>query len=347
MRATPGRSLRELNSFGLEAQSASLVELQDAGALAGLEFDPHTDLLLGGGSNLLLVGDVPGRVLLNRLSGRRLVQQDAKTAVVEAAGGENWHALVRWCLAQGLSGLENLSLIPGSVGAAPLQNIGAYGVELAGRLESLTAWDFQAQAFRDFASPECGFAYRDSRFKSADRDRFLVCAVRLRLDRQFTPHLEYAGLREALAATGHAAAPTAMQVSDAVVRLRQAKLPDPAQLGNAGSFFKNPVLPEAQAQSLAVAFPKLPGWSAPNDQRKLSAAWMLEHLGWKGHRLGDAGFAPGHALVLVNHGNATGAQLLELAARAAASVHEAFGLWLEPEPRIVGASWQHPLPHGH
>lgn len=344
MSPLPGISLKGLNTFGVDAHAERLLSLDDATRLADLAFDPDSDLLLGGGSNVLLVGDVPGRVLLNRLRGRRLLGMDRASALVEAAGGENWHELVLWCLGQGLSGLENLSLIPGSAGAAPMQNIGAYGVELSDRLDSLTAWDFHQRAFCDLSRQDCEFAYRDSRFRSRDRDRYLICAIRLRLDRVFSPILDFAGLREELEAAGVAGAPTATQVAQAVMRIRRRKLPDPARIGNAGSFFKNPVVTQAQATRLCAAFPQLPAWTTRYGRRKLGAGWMLQHCGWKGHREGDAGFAPGHALVLVNHGQASGRALLDLAARAAQSVHNAFGLWLEPEPRIVGARWPHPLP---
>jgi UDP-N-acetylmuramate dehydrogenase len=332
-------SLRGLNTFGVAASASALLELDRVEQLAGLEFDPASDLLLGGGSNLLLAGDIPGRALRVSLRGRRVLEDDGRSALLEAGAGEPWHELVRWCLGQGLSGIENLSLIPGLAGAAPFQNIGAYGVEIADCLESLSAWEYTMHSLVEFSNDECAFAYRDSHFKSVAPDRYLVTAIRLRLDRGFRPRLDYAGLREELQGVDR---PTALQVSDAVVRIRQSKLPDPQVLGNAGSFFKNPQLAEHQASELLTAFPRLPAWASGAGSRKLSAAWMLEHCGWKGRRAGAAGFAPGHALVLVNHGQASGQQLLELAAAAAESVHQRFGLWLEPEPRIVGAPWPHP-----
>jgi len=334
-------TLTAFNTFGVGAHAAEVIELETPEEYPGLAFDPARDLLLGGGSNVLLVGDIDGRACLNRLPGRSIVHEDADSAIVEAAAGENWHEFVRWTLGEGLSGLENLSLIPGSVGAAPMQNIGAYGVEIAERLVTVTTWDIQQSSFREFSGAACQFAYRDSRFKSAERDRHLICGVRLRLDRRFEPRLDYAGLWEELDGQD---APSALQVSDAVIRLRRRKLPDPARLGNAGSFFKNPVVDAESAAALCRAHPGLPQWPAPGGECKLAAGWMLEHCGWKGRREGDAGFAPNHALVLVNHGHASGAALLDFAARAARDVHKTFGIWLEPEPRIVGAAWPHPLP---
>lgn len=343
MKRLTDTSLAELNSFGVATHADEVLVLESEADLAGLGFDPAVDLLLGGGSNVLLAGDVPGRVLLNRLPGRRVASDDGEHAVVEAAAGENWHQLVRWSLDQGLNGLENLSLIPGLVGAAPMQNIGAYGVELREHLESVTAWDLHRGELRELDNSDCAFGYRDSRFKTAEPDRWLVTAIRLRLSRRFEPRLDYAGIADELRAAG-VNSPGARDVSDAVVRIRSRKLPDPALEGNAGSFFKNPVVPATQADALSTEHAALPRWPAGEGSTKLSAAWLLEHCGWKGQREGDAGFSARHALVLVNHGRASGEQLLGLAARAAHDVHQHFGLWLEPEPRIVGAPWPHPTP---
>ena len=326
--------LRDCNSFGVAAQAAEILRLEQPDDLHGLVFSPRQDLVLGGGSNVLLAGDIPGRVLLVRLAGRRVLRQDSRQVLVEAGAGEHWHELVRWSLAQGLSGLENLSLIPGLCGAAPMQNIGAYGVELSDRLESLTAWDWRQGRLREFGHAQCRFAYRDSYFKSAAPDRYLITAIRLRLDVDFQPVLNYAGVQQELDAAG-ISTPGATDVSDAVMRIRRRKLPDPSQLGNAGSFFKNPVLPAAQAATLARRFPGLPLYPQADGRVKAGAAWMIEHCGWKGRRMGDAGVSAQHALVLVNHGSASGADLLDLAGQIIASVAERFALQLECEPRIV------------
>ena len=206
---------------------------------------------------MLLASDVPGNVLLNRLPGRRVLSEDEDAAVVFAGAGEDWHGLVRWSIDQGLSGLENLSLIPGRVGAAPIQNIGAYGVELADHLDAVHTWDWQRREQRVLPASACEFAYRDSRFKSAEPGRFLITGLELRLDKKFQPRLEYAGVRGALDKAG-IEAPTARDVSDAVIALRRSKLPDPADIGNAGSFFKNPVIDPDQADTLASRWPDLP-----------------------------------------------------------------------------------------
>jgi len=327
-------SLRRLSTFAVEARAAAVVEIETATDVESIEFQAPGDLLLGGGSNILFAADVPGTVYLVRIAGRRIVQRDRDTALVEAGAGEDWHQLVLWSLEQGLSGLENLSLIPGRVGAAPIQNIGAYGVELADTLESVITWDLRERRWRHFSNTDCRFGYRDSRFKSGVPDRYLITGITLRLHGRFVPRLEYAGIREELARQG-IGDPNPRQVSEAVVRLRRRKLPDPGELGNAGSFFKNPVVGRERAEALQQRFPGLPVYPLPHEAAKLGAAWMIEHCGWRGYRQGDAGVAERHALVLVNHGHASGGELLELAGRVRDSVREAFGVELEPEPRII------------
>ena len=338
MRARQHPSLKAFNTFGVEASAGSMIILEEEEDLLSLPpFDPDRDLVLGGGSNILLVSDVPGTVWHNRLTGKEIVERNDGHAWVEAGAGENWHDLVRWSLGQGLSGLENLSLIPGLAGAAPIQNIGAYGVELASVLETVTAWDLERNCWAAFDLQRCELAYRDSRFKSAEPGRYLITSIRLRLDTHFEPKLDYSGLREELTRSG-IEKPTALEVSNAVVRLRRDKLPDPEILGNAGSFFKNPVLSRNDACLLTGHFPDMPQWPQPDGQTKISAAWMIEHCGLKGHREGDAGVSDRHALVLINHGSASGRDLFRLSRKVQASVHSEFGVLLEPEPRIVNFS---------
>jgi len=259
-------------------------------------------------------------------------------AQVRAQAGANWHQLVLWSLDQGLCGLENLALIPGSVGAAPIQNIGAYGVEVMDRIEAVQVHDRATGETRWWPHDACGFSYRDSVFKT-DPQRYAVMRVDFRLSRTPHIHLGYAGIGEELQSM-RIAEPTPRDVADAVIALRRRKLPDPAVIGNAGSFFKNPVVDMATADALLAVHPGMPVFRAGDaSQRKLSAAWLIDQAGWKGHRDGDAGVSPGHALVLVNHGHASGAQLLALARRIAASVHQRFGIDIEPEPRLIGARW--------
>ena len=327
--------LGRLSSFRLPARADELVILDQRDAIRQLDaLDDSSDLVLGGGSNTVFIGDVPGRVLLNRLRGVEF-QRAGDDVLVTAAAGEDWHALVRRSIDTGLRGLENLALIPGSVGAAPMQNIGAYGVELADVFDHLEAWDFERGEFVRLAADECGFAYRDSRFKTADRGRFLITAVTLRLSRHFKPHVDYASLADALDHSG-IARPDARQLTAAVMRLRRHRLPDPARLPNAGSFFKNPIVKANIAATLTAAHPDLPHWPLPDGRVKLGAGRLIEKLGWKGKRVGDAGVYPNHALVLINRGRATASDLLTLVDRITASVEREYDLRLEPEPRLVG-----------
>jgi UDP-N-acetylmuramate dehydrogenase len=334
LRNTP---LRALNSFGIDARAALLVRVDDPG-----DFDAALDasaalprrLVLGGGSNLLFVGDFDGALIQVATRGRRMLAPPGPHVIVEAEAGEPWDDFVRWTLAQGLNGLENLSMIPGCVGASPIQNIGAYGVEMRERFDGLSALRLSDGMTRDFNAHDCQFGYRDSIFKQSEAGRWLITRVRFRLARDPDLRTGYGDLREELARTG-VAHPDAGDVAQAVRAIRARKLPDPAVIGNAGSFFKNPVLPQAHAQAVLARTPQMPSWPGVDGTVKLSAAWMIDRCGWKGAREGDAGVHAAHALVLVNHGHATGAQILALSQRIRASVFETFGVALEPEPSII------------
>jgi UDP-N-acetylmuramate dehydrogenase len=343
-RYTEDARLDARNTFGVAARAPLLVEVDDAAAMPRLFASGLVDaadpalLVLGGGSNLLFAADAPGPVLALTAQNVEIVSDDGDNVVVHASAGVPWHDLVMHTLSLGLCGLENLALIPGTVGAAPIQNIGAYGVEVRERVHAVEVFERVTGQVRRLGPDACRFAYRDSAFKR-DPGRWIVTAVEFALSRSNAPVLDYAGLRVEEAAMD-IATPTALQVAEAVIRIRRRKLPDPAVLGNAGSFFKNPIVPAARAEALHAAHTALPMFRSESDAtRKLSAAWLIDACGWKGHRDGDAGVSPEHALVLVNHGGATGAQLLALARRIAGSVHERFGVALEPEPRIVGAQW--------
>ena len=332
-------SLAGRNTFRVAARAAMMADVSRADALAELfEFAMLREgpvLVLGEGSNLLFVGDFPGVAICLTMAGVSIVRDDGDSAVVRAEAGMNWNDLVAWTLARGLCGLENMALIPGTVGAAPIQNIGAYGVEVGEFVEAVEAFQRDTGQVKRLPAADCSFGYRDSLFKR-EADRWVVTALELRLPRQRELRLDYAGVREELAAMG-VDTPRAVHVAEAISRIRTRKLPNPALLGNAGSFFKNPVVDAATAAALKAEHPALPVFAGPDGGHKLSAAWMIETCGWKGKREGDAGVAQQHALVLVNHGNASGQQLLDLARRIAASVHERFGVSLEPEPRIIGA----------
>lgn len=332
--------LRQHNTLGFDVRARYAVAVRSESDLVQALADPRTTqrpaIVLGGGSNVVLTGDLDAVVLLMQIPGYTVAGDDDAWLVTVGAG-ENWHATVNRTIADGMAGLENLALIPGSVGAAPIQNIGAYGVELRERFHSLRAWDRQTRRFVTLSLADCAFGYRDSLFKRAGRDRYVITAVTLRLPRRWQPALGYAELAREV---HDRPAPDAAAIRDAVIAIRQRKLPDPAVLGNAGSFFKNPMLPREQAELLSRQHPALPVFPGDDDgNRKLSAAWMIQACGWKGRREGDAGVSPDHALVLVNHGNASGAELLALARRISASVLETFGVPIEPEPRLVGARW--------
>jgi UDP-N-acetylmuramate dehydrogenase len=335
MKALENASLKGLNTFGVEASAKLLLTIETEEDLLTLPaFDSRSDLVLGGGSNVLFATNIPGTAFLNRITGREIIEEHDDQVLIEVGSGEVWHDLVLWSLSKGLSGLENLSLIPGLAGAAPIQNIGAYGVELSSVLEGVTAWDWQKARWEVFSKDECRLAYRDSRFKSIEPGRYLITSVRLRLSRRFIPHLEYQGLGDDLLKMG-IERPDPGQVSEAVMRIRKRKLPDPTRLANAGSFFKNPIIAKDEALALRQKFPGLPGWPSDSGLIKLSAGWMIEHCGLKGIRHGDVGVSERHSLVLVNYGSATGRQIAFLANSIRKTVFEEFGVQLDQEPVLV------------
>ncbi|MDU9413115.1 UDP-N-acetylmuramate dehydrogenase [Pseudomonas sp. zfem005] len=330
-------SLKPFNTFGVEvrarlfAEAHDDAEVREALALASARGIPLQ--VIGGGSNLLLTADVDALVLRMASRGLRLLGDDGELVLVEAEAGEPWHPFVLWTLEQGLAGLENLSLIPGTVGAAPMQNIGAYGVEIKDVFAGLTAMDRLSGELRDFSLEECAFGYRDSLFKR-EVGRWLILRVRFKLSRALSLHLDYGPVRQRLQEQG-VDAPTASDVSRAICSIRSEKLPDPAQLGNAGSFFKNPLVPAGLAERLRGEHADLVAYPQADGQVKLAAGWLIERAGWKGYRDGDAGVHRLQALVLVNHGAATGLQLLDLAQRIQADVAERFGVVLEMEPNLL------------
>jgi len=292
---------------------------------------------MGQGSNVVLAGDLDALVLRLQNRGIDLLEEDAGSVLLRVAGGEDWHSLVEWCLGRGYFGLENLALIPGTAGAAPVQNIGAYGVELQSCLERVHATELATGRAQVLTAGDCQFGYRHSIFKARLRDRMIITAIELRLSRRANVDITY----PALASFFRGRSPrdvTPCEVFDAVVSIRRSRLPDPSVLPNAGSFFKNPLLPQAEADQLVESFPGLPVFPQGWGMAKLPAAWLIEHCGWKGLRQGDVGVHPDHALVLVNYGEATGEQLLALAARITASVRDTFGLELAIEPRVYGES---------
>ncbi|MFO1267254.1 MAG: UDP-N-acetylmuramate dehydrogenase [Rubrivivax sp.] len=335
-------SLRAFNTFGLPAVARTLVRI---GSVADVRrvvdhpvFGRAAKFILGGGSNVVLTRDVDAVVLKVEIKGRRIVEERADAVVVEAGAGENWHEFVAWTLTQGQPGLENLALIPGTVGAAPVQNIGAYGVELKDRFESLDAVDLVTGRAVTLDARACRFGYRDSAFKHTGfgglAGKSLITHVRFRLPRPWVPVLGYLELERKVAESGNAN-PDARTVFDWVSAIRRAKLPDPLAIGNAGSFFKNPVVSAEQCRDIIGRDPEIVHYPLPDGTVKLAAGWLIDACGWKGKTVGRAGVYDKQALVLVNRGGAHGSEVVTLARAIQESVYGRFGIRLEPEPVIV------------
>jgi UDP-N-acetylmuramate dehydrogenase len=326
------------NTLGLSVRARRVVTYTDVSeleALSGLARSYSDVVVLGGGSNVVMAADLEPLVIKVQSRGIRVVETTADGWVVEAQAGESWHEFVAHCVEQGWHGLENLALIPGTVGAAPVQNIGAYGVELDQRLHSVQAWNVRHARLETKSVDECGFAYRHSMFKQAPAGQWLIVGVRFNLSRSFQPVLDYPDLRSRKEwQEGRPA--TARQVFEAVCDIRRQKLPDPAQYGNAGSFFKNPVVDAGTRDALRQAYPGLVSYAQPDGGYKLAAGWLIEQAGWKGRRLGPVGMHDRQALVLVNYGGATARDVLALAQSVKTDVSARFGVRLEQEPVLVG-----------
>jgi len=330
-------SLRNLNTFGIESRARRFTRPKTKDELiAMLQQNPAAGLekrVLGGGSNILITGDVDALVIRYDDVSMDVVRETDEHVWLRVGGGHNWHDLVVRCIETGLAGIENLSLIPGNVGAAPIQNIGAYGVELAEVFDSLEAVELSGGEVHAFSSEECGFGYRDSIFKNREKGRYLITDVVLRLNRKPDFRLDYGDIRSTLDAMGVEKL-TIGAVSEAVCRIRRSKLPDPARLGNAGSFFKNPVITEKEFEKLRGKYPVMPGYPSGAGKVKIPAGWLIEKAGWKGRRIGETGTHEKQALVIVNYGMATGQEILDYSAGIAAEVESKFGITLTPEVNI-------------
>ncbi|KQW37871.1 UDP-N-acetylenolpyruvoylglucosamine reductase [Rhizobacter sp. Root404] len=338
MQIERGVSLKPYNSFSLPAVAGTLVRIASDADVRRVVDDPvlgsAPKFVLGGGSNIILTRDMPQIVLKVEVRGIRLVEERADAWIVEAGAGENWHDLVAHTLAHGWPGLENLALIPGTVGASPVQNIGAYGVELKDRFESLDAVDLVTGRTQTLFADTCAFGYRDSVFKNALANRTVITRVRFRLPRPWQPVLGYLDIERRMAETGiHA--PNAQQVFDWICAIRRAKLPDPAVIGNAGSFFKNPIVTPEQCRDIIGRDPEIVHYPLPDGSIKLAAGWMIDACGWKGKHVGQAAVYEKQALVLVNRGGAIGSEVMLLAGAIQESVYGRFGIRLEPEPLVV------------
>ena len=330
--------LTSLNTFRIPARARHYLRVTDAAQLEAVRTDPGLAglprLVLGGGSNMLFTRDFDGIVLHMTGQGRQVLGEQDGKRLVRAQAGENWHAFVQWTLAQGFGGLENLSLIPGTVGAAPIQNVGAYGTETRDSFHSLTAYDMASGQIRSLDAAACRFGYRDSIFKHPEGRALVVLDVTFALPLAWTPNLRYAELANAVDAAG-LAAPTPQEIGRIVEAIRRRKLPDPAEIGNAGSFFKNPVVSQQQCAQLLAQYPALVHHSQPDGTEQLAAGGLIDQCGWKGRALGAAGVYPKQALVLVNLGGAQGEDVVRLARAIQADVAVRYGVELEPEPVFI------------
>jgi UDP-N-acetylmuramate dehydrogenase len=338
--------LQPYNTFGIMARAHALVRIAEAQdvqrVLADPELGAQPKFVLGGGSNIVITGDVRPLVLKVEILGRRLVEETPRAWIVEAGAGENWHDFVGWTLHSGYPGLENLAMIPGTVGGSPVQNVGAYGVEMQDRFESLDAVDLVSGKAFTLDAAQCGFGYRDSVFKHASAQpggyglagKALITHVRFRLPKPWRAVLGYLDLEKKQAETG-IREPSALQVYEWICAIRGAKLPDPRVIGNAGSFFKNPTVTPEQCADIIAREPNIVHYPMPDGTVKLAAGWLIDACGWKGKSVGHAGVYDRQALVLVNRGGATGGEVVTLARAIQTSVYERFGIRLEPEPVVV------------
>lgn len=331
--------LKALNTFGLEVYAETYFNLCDISqikqALDQIGQAKHY-LLLGGGSNILFIGNYEGTIVRIALKGKKVLEQDERHVYLKLGAGEIWHEAVLFCLANSWGGLENLSLIPGTVGAAPIQNIGAYGVELKDCFYELEGIELSSGKTRTYRRTDCAFGYRDSIFKQAENQSFLITSVTLRLELNGKPALTHEAVKQQLK-TMKKSDPTIQDVGDAVIAIRQQKLPDPAEMGNAGSFFKNPIVPNKLYHSLQTDWHPIPGYRVSDSEVKIPAGWLIEQAGWKGRVIdGRCGVHDRQALVLVNYGTASGRDILNLSTDIVTSVRDTFGILLEREVNVIG-----------
>ena len=328
------KSLKEYNSFGIDVKARNFIPVISEDELKQAVQRSYASemFILGGGSNMLLTKDVEKTVIHVNLKGIELLESEYDSVLVRAKAGENWHRFVLWCLENDFGGLENLSLIPGNVGSAPIQNIGAYGVELKDTFVSCEAMNRQSLEIRTFSKDECQFGYRNSVFKNELKNQFIITSVTFRLSKnKHQLHTEYGAVQSELAGIEN---PSIRDVSNAVIKIRQEKLPDPKEIGNSGSFFKNPIISFEQFEQIKKQHPEIPFYPSGEEKVKIPAGWLIEKAGFKGYRKGDAGVHKKQALVLVNYGNATGMEILELAEKIRSTIVSEFGVSLEFEVNV-------------
>lgn len=333
----PNYPLKKYNTFGIDAKARQFVSISTLDELRTIlqRHAREKKFILGGGSNMLLTKDIDSLVIHIGLKGKRIVHEDEGFVVVEALAGENWHEFVLWTIGQDFGGLENMSLIPGNVGTTPIQNIGAYGTEIKDTFVSCEAMDIQTQQLRTFSKEECSFGYRESIFKHSEKGKWIITSVRFRLSKHsHRINTAYGDIAKELE-RNNITLPGLKDVSNAVITIRQSKLPDPKELGNSGSFFKNPIVPKALYEQAHRQFPEMPHYVVSETEVKVPAGWLIEQAGFKGKRFGDAGVHKNQALVLVNYGNATGKEILDLAKKIQQDVFAKFGISIEAEVNVV------------
>jgi UDP-N-acetylmuramate dehydrogenase len=336
MNAQTDLSLKNFNTFGIDVKAKQFIEIQSIDELRHVlkRFYTEEIFVLGGGSNMLLTDDIDKTVIYIHTKGISIVKEDEENIVIEVQAGENWHDLVMWTVNNGYGGLENLALIPGHVGTAPIQNIGAYGIELKDTFVSCNAIHRQTLDEKVFNLEDCKFGYRQSVFKSELRNQYIITSVCFNLTKKnHEIHTEYGAIKAELAKM-HISKPGPAEVAKAVITIRQSKLPNPKEIGNSGSFFKNPIIPKTQYESLKNEFPEMPNYPVDHKHVKVPAGWLVEHSGLKGYRDGDAGVHKKQALVLVNYGNATGQDVLALSKKVQQTVRDKFGIALETEVNV-------------
>jgi UDP-N-acetylmuramate dehydrogenase len=328
--------LKPFNTFGISCKAKRFASFQNVEELSTILKQRNDDelLVLGGGSNMLLTKDFDGLVIKNEVYGFNLIESTEDTVLIESGAGDVWHEFVIRCIEEGYGGIENLSLIPGSVGASPMQNIGAYGVEIKDTFDSLQAYHIETGEVHSFDHEQCEFGYRESVFKRALKGQYIIISVRFRLHTKHELNTSYGAIETELNELG-ITNPTIKDVSRAVITIRSSKLPDPKEIGNAGSFFKNPVVEQAVVNAIGERYEQFPQYPAPNGKIKLAAGWLIEQAGWKGKTFESYGVHKKQALVLVNYGGATGAQIYELSGKIIEDVREKFGITLEREVNMI------------
>jgi len=330
-------SLKKYNTFGIEAKASKFVAVHTVAELKTVLEQHRNDkkFILGGGSNMLLTRDIDALVIHVDLKGKKIIKEDRDFAWIEAAAGENWHEFVLHTIGLNLGGLENMSLIPGNVGTTPIQNIGAYGTEIKDTFVSCEAMHIETQQIRVFTKEECHFGYRESIFKHEQKDQYVITSVVFKLTKKdHKINTSYGDITKELE-KNNVQTPTLKDVSDAVIAIRQSKLPDPKVLGNSGSFFKNPIIPKSDFDKISINFPDMPNYVISETQVKVPAGWLIEQAGFKGKRFGDAGIHKNQALVLVNYGNATGQEILDVSKDIQKTIFEKFGIAIEAEVNVI------------